>query len=302
MLPAALVGGAPAEAVHAPVHECPGRVLLALRRASTCAPVADVAASLPVSRRAAPAWRRGRASQGSRRSRSVSSGGGTGVHAYIVTPRMPMKLRWMAPCDNAWPLPGTPGGDAQPAAQPESELRALIAVAAAVAAAHRLEDVLEVVAEETCRVVGASSVSISRWDREHDRVRTLINVGELGPGEERFPTDETYALADYPLAARLLRAERVLRDLARRRGARAARPAAARRARQGLLHRRAGDLRRAYVGQARDVRERRCHAVHAPPRAVPGGDRRAGGRRDRPRGAVLARQRARLRGPAHRPR
>ena len=92
-----------------------------------------------------------------------------------------------------------------PAAQPESELRALIAVAGAVSAAHRLEDVLEVVAEETRRVVGASSVSISRWEREHDRVRTLINVGELGPGEERFPTSETYELADYPLAAQLLR-------------------------------------------------------------------------------------------------
>src|SRR5215211_5272568 len=90
-------------------------------------------------------------------------------------------------------------------AQSESELRALIAVASAVAAAHRLEDVLEVVAEQTCRVVGASSVSISRWEREHDRVRTLINVGELGPGEERFPTEEIYSLADYPLAARLLR-------------------------------------------------------------------------------------------------
>ena len=89
-------------------------------------------------------------------------------------------------------------------AQPESELRALIAVAGAVAAAHRLEDVLEVVAEETRRVVGASSVSISRWEREHNRVQTLINVGELGPGEERFPTQESYDLADFPLAARLL--------------------------------------------------------------------------------------------------
>jgi diguanylate cyclase (GGDEF)-like protein len=107
-------------------------------------------------------------------------------------------------------LDGRPAPQAQPVlperiAQPESELRALIAVAGSVAAAHRLEDVLEVVAEETRRVVGASSVSISRWEREHDRVRTLINVGELGPGELRFPTAETYALADYPLAARLLR-------------------------------------------------------------------------------------------------
>ena len=90
-------------------------------------------------------------------------------------------------------------------AQPESELRALITVAGAVAAAHRLEDVLEVVAEETRRVVGAASVSISRWERQHDRVRTLINVGEMGPGEQRFPAEELYELTDYPLAARLLR-------------------------------------------------------------------------------------------------
>ena len=188
------------------------------------------------------------------------------------------------------------------AAQPESELRALIAVAGAVAAAHRLEDVLEVVAEETRRVVGASSVSISRWEREHDRVRTLINVGELGPDEERFPTGETYALADYPLAARLLREGESYVISRGDGGPRRARPPAARRARQGLLHRRAGDLRRAHVGQARVVRERRRGPVHAPARAVHGGDRRAGRRRDRPRRAVLARQRARLRRPAHRAR
>jgi len=103
------------------------------------------------------------------------------------------------------PPPAHPSTFPPRTAPPESELRALIAVAGAVAAAHRLEDVLEVVAEQTCCVVGASSVSISRWEREHDRVRTLINVGALGPGEERFPTGETYALADYPLAARLLR-------------------------------------------------------------------------------------------------
>jgi diguanylate cyclase (GGDEF)-like protein len=103
-----------------------------------------------------------------------------------------------------------PGGEGRPAseevpAQPETELRALIAVASAVAAAHRLEDVLEVVAEQTRRVVGAASVSISRWEREQDRVRTLINVGELGPDEERFPRSEIYELADYPRAAQLLR-------------------------------------------------------------------------------------------------
>jgi diguanylate cyclase (GGDEF)-like protein len=53
-------------------------------------------------------------------------------------------------------------------------------------------------------VVGASSVSISRWEREQHCVQTLINVGELGPEEERFPVNERYDLSDYPLAARLL--------------------------------------------------------------------------------------------------
>lgn len=85
-----------------------------------------------------------------------------------------------------------------PPARPEAELRALIAVAGAVAAAHRLEDVLEVVAEETYRVVSASSVSISRWELDTGRVRTLINVGRLGPSEERTPADEVYDLPDFP--------------------------------------------------------------------------------------------------------
>ena len=29
-------------------------------------------------------------------------------------------------------------------------------------------------------------------------MRTLVNVGELGPGEERFPADEIYSVEDYP--------------------------------------------------------------------------------------------------------
>ena len=86
----------------------------------------------------------------------------------------------------------------------ESELRALIAVSAAVAAAHALDDVLEVVAEETLRVVGAASVSICRWEREHGLGRALINVGDLGPSEERYPLDEVYPLADFPLDVALL--------------------------------------------------------------------------------------------------
>jgi diguanylate cyclase (GGDEF)-like protein len=89
-------------------------------------------------------------------------------------------------------------------AQAESEHQALIAVSAAVAAVHSLDEVLEVAAEEIRRALRAASVSISRWDREADLLHTLINVGELGPGEQRRPTDENYGLEDFPRSRRLL--------------------------------------------------------------------------------------------------
>jgi diguanylate cyclase (GGDEF)-like protein len=77
-----------------------------------------------------------------------------------------------------------------------------VEVAGAAAAAHRLEDVLELAAERSLQAIGAASLSISRW--ESGWVVTLINVGQLGPGEERFPEDERYWLEEYPTTARLL--------------------------------------------------------------------------------------------------
>ncbi|MEA2426966.1 MAG: hypothetical protein QOF37_594 [Thermoleophilaceae bacterium] len=86
----------------------------------------------------------------------------------------------------------------------ELELRALITVAAAVAAAHSLDDVIEIAAEEARRAMGAGALSISRFEREQRRLRTLINVGELAPDEERQPTDEVYSIDDYPRMAALM--------------------------------------------------------------------------------------------------
>ena len=37
-----------------------------------------------------------------------------------------------------------------------------------------------------------------RYAREGREICTLINVGDLGPGEVRFPEDETYSAGDYP--------------------------------------------------------------------------------------------------------
>jgi diguanylate cyclase (GGDEF)-like protein len=76
-------------------------------------------------------------------------------------------------------------------------LRAVLKVSNAVLGAHHFNDALEVIAEQTRAALDAASVSISRWERERGVLHTMINVGELGPGEERWPTDEEYPLADY---------------------------------------------------------------------------------------------------------
>jgi diguanylate cyclase (GGDEF)-like protein len=76
----------------------------------------------------------------------------------------------------------------------ERELRALISIASAVAGAQRLEDVIEVAAEEARAGIDAATVSVSRWEGHGDVLRTLINVGDLGPGEERLPAAEVYRL------------------------------------------------------------------------------------------------------------
>jgi diguanylate cyclase (GGDEF)-like protein len=86
----------------------------------------------------------------------------------------------------------------------EAQLRALIDVAAVAAGAHRLEEVLELAAERSLEAVGGASLSISRWDAETGSLRTLVNVGQLGPLEERFPENETYSVEDYPSLQRLM--------------------------------------------------------------------------------------------------
>ena len=103
------------------------------------------------------------------------------------------------------PKPKVRNGGVIRAARPTgSEGEALLRVAAAAAGAHDLEQVLELAAEEARAAVGAASLSVSRWERESGRLRTLVNVGELGPEEERYPTDESYSLEEDRAASRLL--------------------------------------------------------------------------------------------------
>src|SRR4051794_17710827 len=78
------------------------------------------------------------------------------------------------------PLPAPAPADVRlPQVRPdrplEAELRALIEVSRAVAGAHRLEHVLEVVADQARAVLCAASVSVSRWEPSRDVFRSLVN-------------------------------------------------------------------------------------------------------------------------------
>jgi diguanylate cyclase (GGDEF)-like protein len=86
----------------------------------------------------------------------------------------------------------------------EDRLRSLVGVSRVLASTRDTRELLRVALEEARRIAGAASASLDRWDRESGLIRTLINVGELGPGEEVFPDDETYPLDRYDGAARAL--------------------------------------------------------------------------------------------------
>ena len=70
-------------------------------------------------------------------------------------------------------------------------------MARALGRSARLEATIEIAAEEALRAVGAAGVSVSRLEPGTGDLRTIVNVGLLGPNEERWPADEVYRLEDY---------------------------------------------------------------------------------------------------------
>jgi len=83
-------------------------------------------------------------------------------------------------------------------------LRALLRISNAVLRANYFDEALEVIAEQALLALDARSVSISRWEPDTD-VRTLINVGGLGPGEQRWPEAEIYDVSEDGPVMSLLR-------------------------------------------------------------------------------------------------
>lgn len=87
-----------------------------------------------------------------------------------------------------------PGSEALAAAR----LRALTGFARAMASAHSVDEVIASAAREAKTHLGASTASISRWERETGRLRVLVNYGDLAKDEQPFPKDESYPVTDFP--------------------------------------------------------------------------------------------------------
>ena len=73
-------------------------------------------------------------------------------------------------------------------------IRSLAAMARALGRSEALFRLCEIAAEETLEAIGAATVSVSRLEPGSVTVRTIVNVGELGPTEVRWPEDETYTM------------------------------------------------------------------------------------------------------------
>jgi len=76
-------------------------------------------------------------------------------------------------------------------------LRSLGNLARVLSTSSGLLPLLETAAEEALVALRAASVSLSRLEPGGDLIRVLVNVGDLALTEERFPVDETYALAHW---------------------------------------------------------------------------------------------------------
>lgn len=80
----------------------------------------------------------------------------------------------------------------------DSRLRAVVALAQGMAAAHNPGEAWRAAALGACRALAGNFAALSVWERERGRLRVLVNVGERAPGEEEFPEDEAYPVHQFP--------------------------------------------------------------------------------------------------------
>ncbi|WP_247706100.1 GGDEF domain-containing protein [Streptomyces liliiviolaceus] len=77
-------------------------------------------------------------------------------------------------------------------------LRAVVALAQGMAAAHAPRESWRAAADGARRALGGNFAALSVWERQLGRLRVLANTGERAPGEEEFPESETYPVHQFP--------------------------------------------------------------------------------------------------------
>jgi diguanylate cyclase (GGDEF)-like protein len=87
--------------------------------------------------------------------------------------------------------------DVQAPASDYDRIQSLAEMARALGRSAELNPLLETAAEEARLALNAASVSVSRLEAGTGVIRTIINVGDLGPHEERWPRNEVYGLNDF---------------------------------------------------------------------------------------------------------
>lgn len=80
----------------------------------------------------------------------------------------------------------------------DSRLKAVVALAQGMAAAHTPREAWRAAALGACRALVGSFAALSVWERERGRLRVLVNVGDRAPGEEEFPEHEAYPVHQFP--------------------------------------------------------------------------------------------------------
>jgi diguanylate cyclase (GGDEF)-like protein len=83
-------------------------------------------------------------------------------------------------------------------------LRAVVELAQVLATAHTVRGAVRAAARRARLALDGSFTAISAWERETGRLRVLVNDGDLAPGEEPEPADESYSVHDFPEIAEFL--------------------------------------------------------------------------------------------------
>jgi diguanylate cyclase (GGDEF)-like protein len=87
------------------------------------------------------------------------------------------------------------------ASDEQTRIRSLARMARALARSQALPDQLEIAAEAARVPLRAATVSVSRLVPGTLSIRTVVNVGDLGPEETRWPEDETYQIEEFSALA-----------------------------------------------------------------------------------------------------